>query len=187
MRKRMRARSPRTAGWRTWTVAAISAAALVVPGVPVSAASAETVWLCKPGQKPDPCTPGLSTTVYTPALKEVGVQHPKAVAHPIFPSRPFDPKSVLAQGIALLGLTQPQPPTVWTTQPGSYRAQCSSANNANVLEISAVRRRQDAEPESDPRVGPAFSTPTSRSATWSRSSRAYRFPCAILRRSIAFS
>jgi hypothetical protein len=46
------------------------------------AASAKTVWLCKPGQKADPCTPGLSTTVYTPTLKEIGVQHPKAVAHP---------------------------------------------------------------------------------------------------------
>lgn len=57
---------------------------------------------------------------------------------PIFPSQPFDPKSILSAGIALLGLTQPTPPTVWSTEPGSYRAQCSSANNANVLEITAV-------------------------------------------------
>ena len=32
------------------------------------AAGARTVWLCRPGQHPDPCTPGLSTTVYSPRL-----------------------------------------------------------------------------------------------------------------------
>ena len=57
-------------------LAAVAALALA------PAASAKTVWLCKPGQKPDPCTPGLSTTVYTPTLHQVGVEHPKQVAHP---------------------------------------------------------------------------------------------------------
>jgi hypothetical protein len=47
-----------------------------------SAASAKVVWLCFPGHKPDPCTPGLSTTVYTPTFEQVGVQHPKAVKNP---------------------------------------------------------------------------------------------------------
>jgi hypothetical protein len=51
-------------------------------GAGAAAGSAKTVWLCKPGQLPDACTPGLSTTVYTPALKQVGVQHPKQVSHP---------------------------------------------------------------------------------------------------------
>src|SRR5215471_11027233 len=41
-----------------------------------------TVWLCFPGKSPDPCTPGLSTTVYTPTSKVLSVQHPKAVKHP---------------------------------------------------------------------------------------------------------
>jgi hypothetical protein len=45
-------------------------------------ASAKTVWLCLPGQHPDPCTPGLSTTVYTPSYKAIGVKHPKAVKSP---------------------------------------------------------------------------------------------------------
>src|SRR5581483_2077768 len=45
-------------------------------------ASAKTVWLCFPGHRPDPCTPGLSTTVYTPTLKKVRVDHPKPVKHP---------------------------------------------------------------------------------------------------------
>ena len=56
----------------------------------------------------------------------------------ISPSKPFDPKSILSTAIALLGLTMPRPPTVWWADPGAYRARCSSANNAHVLEISAV-------------------------------------------------
>jgi hypothetical protein len=46
------------------------------------AAAAKVVWLCKPGQHPDICTPGLSTTSYSPSLKQTGVLHPKAVKHP---------------------------------------------------------------------------------------------------------
>lgn len=45
-------------------------------------AGAKTVWLCKPGASPDPCTPGLSTTVYSPTLHPLSVSHPKAVKHP---------------------------------------------------------------------------------------------------------
>jgi Protein of unknown function (DUF3089) len=47
-----------------------------------SASSAKTVWLCFPGQHPDPCAPGLSTTKYTPSYKQIGVQHPKQVKSP---------------------------------------------------------------------------------------------------------
>jgi hypothetical protein len=46
------------------------------------AASAKTVWLCRPGVSPDPCTPGLSTTVYSPKLKPLRVEHPAAVKNP---------------------------------------------------------------------------------------------------------
>jgi hypothetical protein len=55
--------------------------AAVFAGFSASAA-AKTVWLCRPGQRPDPCTPGLSTTVYTPTFKQVGVEHPKQVSKP---------------------------------------------------------------------------------------------------------
>ncbi len=50
----------------------------------VAAAPARaTVWLCKPGMKNDPCTPGLSTTVYNaPLTAATGVQHPKAQRNP---------------------------------------------------------------------------------------------------------
>ena len=72
---------------------------------------------------------------------------------PIFPSRPFDPKSALAAGIALLGLTPPKPPTVWWSAPGAYSARCSSANNAHVLEISPRRGAKRPNPSPTPAWG----------------------------------
>ena len=60
------------------------------------------------------------------------------LVNPIWPSQPFDPKSILSTGIALLGLPLPHPSTVWVSVPHSYRAHCSSANNAHVLQISPV-------------------------------------------------
>jgi hypothetical protein len=47
-----------------------------------STAGAKTVWLCFPGHHPDPCTPGLSTTVYSPTLQPLRVIHPKAARRP---------------------------------------------------------------------------------------------------------
>jgi hypothetical protein len=38
-------------------------------------AEAKVVWLCKPGQKANPCEPSLKTTVYSPSGKPVGVQN----------------------------------------------------------------------------------------------------------------
>src|SRR5437764_968603 len=57
---------------------AVALAALLIIASGASAASAP-VWLCRPGLHRDPCTPGLSTTVYSPKLKRLGVRHPKAV------------------------------------------------------------------------------------------------------------
>ncbi len=58
-------------------------AALLLAGLVASApAGAKTHWLCRPGMSRDPCTPGLSTTSYAPDNTRLGVQHPKAVAHP---------------------------------------------------------------------------------------------------------
>jgi len=58
------------------------AAAMLLALIASAPASARTVWLCHPGQTPDPCTPGLSTTVYSPTLKPLGVVHPQAVRRP---------------------------------------------------------------------------------------------------------
>jgi DUF3089 family protein len=72
-----------------------------------------------------------------------------AILDPIFPSAPFDPQSTLAAGIKLLDLTQPTPSTPWSTEPDSYRAHCSSANNAHVLQITALHGAQTAKPSPD--------------------------------------
>ena len=82
---------------------------------------------------------------------------------PIFPSAPFAPGTLIAAAIARLGITQPRPATVWSSMPGSYRAHCSSAAGAHVLQITAqggARRRARI------RAGGCIcSTPTSSSAT----------------------
>jgi hypothetical protein len=75
------------------------------------------------------------------------------IVNPIFPSKPFDPSSTLAQAIKLLGVPQPQPPTVWVSEPGSYRARCSSAGGANVLEISPLGGAPTANPSPTPEWG----------------------------------
>ena len=63
MRRGRRAGSTRTFGWRTWLLTTLGAAALIVPAVTAGAASAETIWLCKPGLTEDPCEASEETTV----------------------------------------------------------------------------------------------------------------------------
>ena len=68
-------------------LAAVTAAVAVGAFALIGAApaGAKTVWLCFPGHKPDPCTPGLSTTNYSPNVKKIlGVTHPKQVSKPKF-------------------------------------------------------------------------------------------------------
>jgi hypothetical protein len=62
-------------------VLAVVVGALAGAGAAPAAAKG-TVWLCLPGHHPDPCTPGLSTTVYSPTLKKLRVTQPKQVKHP---------------------------------------------------------------------------------------------------------
>jgi hypothetical protein len=71
----------------------------------------------------------------------------------ITPTQPFDPTSLLSAGIKLLGLTYPTAPTVWLSEPGAYRATCSSANNASVLQIRPVGGAQTPHPSPDPTWG----------------------------------
>ncbi len=72
---------------------------------------------------------------------------------PIFPSAPFAPKTLIAAGISLLKLTQPMPPTVWSSEPGAYSARCSPAGGANVLQISPLGGAQVPTPSPDPTWG----------------------------------
>lgn len=57
--------------WRSLlAMVAAMAAALVL--LPAAAQADSTVWLCRPGVSPDPCTPGLSTTRLSPAGAALG-------------------------------------------------------------------------------------------------------------------
>jgi hypothetical protein len=41
--------------------------------------AAKTVWLCKPGLEANPCMPSLSTTVFSPTVEVLRVEHPRRV------------------------------------------------------------------------------------------------------------
>ncbi len=69
--------------------------------------------------------------------------------HLITPSAPFAPGTLIAAGITILGLTQPMPPTVWISEPGGYTAACSSANNADVLQVTPINGAQTPHPSPD--------------------------------------
>ena len=59
------------------------AVALAAAALPAAATAATpTKWLCLPGASPDPCTPGLSTTRFSPAGQNLGAQQPKADKKP---------------------------------------------------------------------------------------------------------
>jgi hypothetical protein len=64
-------------------VGALNALVLTI-GATASAAAAKTIWLCQPGHKPDPCTPGPSTTAYSSTLAPLRVTHPKPAKRPLF-------------------------------------------------------------------------------------------------------
>jgi hypothetical protein len=93
--------------------------------------------------------PGEQVLCTNPAALGGGV----GTVDPIFPSAPSALGSSIAAGIALLKLTQPKPATVWSTEPGSYRARCSTAGGATVLQVSALRGAQVATPSPDPTWG----------------------------------
>jgi hypothetical protein len=61
---------------RTLLATAVTAALLFAP----AAADAKVVWLCKPGQKANPCEPSLTTTKFSPAGKRLGVDRVRRAA-----------------------------------------------------------------------------------------------------------
>ena len=62
---------------------ALAAAACAVAALAgASSASASTTWLCKPGQSPDPCTPGLATTLISPTATVGATITPKQTKDP---------------------------------------------------------------------------------------------------------
>jgi hypothetical protein len=67
----------------------------------------------------------------------------------IIPSAPFYPKSTLAAGISLLGLTIPTPDTTWVHYANAFTGRCSSANGGHVLQITAAPNGQTPKPSPD--------------------------------------
>ena len=61
---------------------------------------------------------------------------------PIFPSAPFAPGTLIAAGTALLHLTQPMPPTVWSASPVPTRRGARPSTGARVLELTALHGAQ---------------------------------------------
>jgi Protein of unknown function (DUF3089) len=55
-------------------LAAVTLALIAFVLLPASA-DAKVVWLCKPGQKANPCEPSLTTTNFSPKGKRLGVEH----------------------------------------------------------------------------------------------------------------
>jgi hypothetical protein len=64
-----------------WLIIGLVAAFGIV-AAPAGAASAKTVWLCQPGMVRNPCTPGLSTTAYSPSGAVLGIQRPRSPRRP---------------------------------------------------------------------------------------------------------
>ena len=56
---------------------------------------------------------------------------------PVQPTEPFAPGAI-ASLIALVGVPVPPASTAWEEIPGAYRARCSSADDANVLQITPL-------------------------------------------------
>jgi hypothetical protein len=55
--------------------------ALAVLWVAPASADAKVVWLCKPGKTADPCEPSLTTTLFSPSGKRLGVQHTRRASN----------------------------------------------------------------------------------------------------------
>lgn len=77
-----------------------------------------------------------------PAGRETVCTNPVALGggsapiQPIYPSRPFAPGTAIGALTLAVGAPQPRVRTAWLSFPGSYSARCSSADGANVLQVS---------------------------------------------------
>jgi hypothetical protein len=93
-------------------------------------------------------TPGREVLCTNPAALGGG----SGLLTPIEPTTPFAPGSI-ALGIQLLGITWPSASEPWIAEPGSYRAECSSAGGANVLQITPQGAAPTPNPSPDPTWG----------------------------------
>ncbi|HWE09305.1 MAG TPA: DUF3089 domain-containing protein [Solirubrobacteraceae bacterium] len=94
-------------------------------------------------------SPGDQVLCTNPAALAGGA----AKIDPILPSRPFAPGTLIAAATSLLHLTQPKVGTEWISEPGAYRAHCSSAGGADVLQITPLGGAQTPTPSPTPAWG----------------------------------
>jgi hypothetical protein len=76
--------------------------------------------------------PGLEILCTNPAALDGGPAPLKSVV----PSDPFAPGTTIGIGTTLVGFPQPQVSTPWIEADGAYSGECSSADNANVLQLT---------------------------------------------------
>lgn len=69
--------------------------------------------------------------------------------HPVFPSAPFAPGTLISIGIQILNLRQPHPATTWFTLSRAYTGRCVTSNGAHVLMVKAINGAQTANPSPD--------------------------------------
>ena len=83
------------------------------------------------GRTPDA---GMEVLCTNPAALGGG----SAKVTPISPRAPFAPATTIGAVTTVVGIPTPAAATAWRAFPGSYRARCSSAGGANVLQVSPV-------------------------------------------------
>jgi len=83
--------------------------------------------------------PGQEVLCTNPAALGGG----RADLRTVYPSKPFAPNTSIGLATRLVGLPEVQISTRWIEADGAYSGTCSSANDANVLQITA----QDGAPD----------------------------------------
>ena len=92
---------------------------------------------------------GLEVVCTNPASLPGG----SAPLNSIVPSTPFAPATTLGLATRAVGLTLPAVSTPWIEYDGAYNGQCSSADGANVLQITGVPGAPHLNPVPDPTWG----------------------------------
>ena len=98
------------------------------------------------GRSPDPTRDVLCTN---PAALGGG----STKLDSIFPTEPFAPDTIIGQATLAVGMQAPDVNTPWIELRRGYRGGCSAADNAHVLQISALGGAPELNPVPDPTWG----------------------------------
>jgi hypothetical protein len=71
----------------------------------------------------------------------------------VIPTEPYAPGTLIAAGIALLGLEWPTPPTTFVQTDGAFTGRCSRAGGAHVLRIASAPGTPVPRPSPTPEWG----------------------------------